>query len=324
MKKVNLKQTVETLRQANSILLCTHLQPDGDAIGSALAAEALMKALEKDITVVCHDVIPQSMRILSGWEKFRLPKDVQGKTFDLGCSIDASDIERLGDAAGLFRSASKTLVIDHHASNTCFGNLNYIDSKVAASGNLVFRLFEEAKVPITKEVASYLYAAVSTDTGNFSFGQMDEEFFLQVSKLMRAGLDISTYSRALHLNKDLNFYKLLSRALASLTFYCEGKLTSMQLYERDFIETETSHDMTEGLVNYALNIAGVQMCFLATQLDNGQVKFSLRALYPHNVSEIAVEFGGGGHLLAAGCTLTMSFDEAVTKMKERMMKSVCL
>ncbi len=323
MQTINLNETARVLMDAGRILLCTHVMPDGDAIGSLLAAGRLLRGKGKDVTMVCHHPVPEYLRILPGWEEVCLPAEAAEKSFDLACSIDASDLERLGDAGALFTAAPKTLVIDHHASNTCFGELNYIDSKVAASGNLVYRLYRELGMEPDADAAACLYTALSTDTGNFSFGQMDEEFFLQVSGLLHAGLDISGYARALHLTKDLSFIRLLTRALNSLTFECDGRLSIMLLRVKDFEETGTSHELTEGLVNKGLNITGVKMCFLATQLDDEYTKFSLRALAPYNVAEIATEFGGGGHLLAAGCTVRIPMDEAVAKMKARMLQAVC-
>lgn len=320
---ISLTAALDTLKAANTILLMTHVQPDGDAIGSTLAAAALLRRLGKDVTAICQDPVPPNLRVLPGWENLQTPALAKGKAYDLVVSLDSSDLARLGESGDLFKACDNTLVIDHHASNTYFGRQNHVDSLVAATGNLVFRLYTEAGLALDQESATLLYAAISTDTGNFSFGQMDEEFFVQVSKLMAAGLDIVTYARALHLTKELSFYKLLARALASLTFCCNGKMSHMRLSASDFEETGTSSDQAEGLVNHALYIPGVQMCFLATEVSPAQTKFSLRALKPHDVSGIAVSFGGGGHLQAAGCTLDLPLDEAMEKMKLRMRQEIC-
>lgn len=323
MKTISLSEAAHLLNTANKMVICTHVQPDGDAIGSLLAATLLLKTIGKDVTPICQDPVPQNLRILPGWEEVKTPAEVEGQQFDLFVSLDASDMERLGKAKPLFLASPDTLVIDHHASNNFFGNHNYVDSKVAATGNLVFRLYQEMMVEFDPQSAACLYTAMSTDTGNFSFGQMDAEFFDQMSALMHAGLDIVTYSRALHLTKDLSFLKLLGRALNSLAFYCDGKLTSMMLKTEDFEQTRTSHELTEGLVNYALNITGVKMCFLATEVTKNQTKFSFRALTPYKVSEIATQLGGGGHLLAAGCTIKKPFDEAVALVLPMMQAEAC-
>jgi len=315
--RIDLKKAADTLKGARRVLLCTHVQPDGDAIGSLLAANALLTAMGKDTMMICESPVPENLRILQGWEEIRTPEAAEQATFDLACSLDASDLMRIGLAGGPFTACRDTLVIDHHASNTYFGQQNYVDSHVAATGNLVFRLFDALNVRITQESALYLYAAVSTDTGNFSFGQMDEEFFMQMAGLMKAGLDIAAASRVLHLCKQPAFIRLMARALNSLTCHCGGRLCEMRLRTADFDETGASRENGEGIVNHGLNILGVEMCFLATQENEG-TRFNLRAVWPHDVSAIALEFGGGGHLLAAGCTIKAPLDQAADMMRARM------
>ncbi len=318
MTKIDLNRTLDTLRKARRVLLCTHVQPDGDAIGSLLGLNALLRAMGKEALMVCQDPVPENLRLLPGWEDIRRPEACEGQGFDLGCSIDASDLERIGDAGKAFSACPVTLVIDHHASNTFFGMLNYVDSQVAASGNLVYRLFQAAGISLDKGTALCLYAAVSTDTGNFSFGQMDEEFFLQIAGLMRAKLDITAAARSLHLTKHASYVQLLGRALNSLRFFQDGRLSGMVLKSSDFDELGAAREYGEGIVNHALNIKGVEMCYLATQEGSGGAKFSLRALAPHDVSRIALEFGGGGHLLAAGCTIMKPLEEAVSLVRGRL------
>ncbi len=323
MSKTSLNNIKTLIQSAQRIVLCTHVQPDGDALGSLLATGMLLKALGKDITMLSHDAVPDSLKALPEWEEVRFPHEVEGQAFDLFICLDASDLARIGDSRLLFEKTENTLVIDHHASNTRFGKYNYVVETVAATGNLVYRLYEAFEVPLNADAAACLYAALSTDTGNFSFGQMDEEFFLQMAGLIKAGLEINKFSRILHLTKEYSFIKLKSKALDSLTLLCEGRLSYMKLYMADFEETGTDSDKTEGLVNQALNISGVKMCFLATQLDENTTKFSLRALYPYDVAQIAVEFGGGGHVLASGCTVKLPLDEAVDTMLNRMRQAVC-
>ncbi len=323
MKTNSLSEVKNLIQSAQRIVLCTHVQPDGDALGSLIAAGMLLRAIKKDVTLICHDPVPQNLHILPGHEMVQSPDAVLGEAFDLAISLDASDLARTGDSGKVFLQAKASLVIDHHASNTRFGQYNYVVDTVAATGNLVYRLYEELGVNITPEAAACLYAALSTDTGNFSFGQMDEEFFSQMAGLIRAGLDINKYSRALHLTRDYSDIKLRSRALESLNLICEGRLSYMSLSLQDFEETGTLPGETEGLVNQALNITGVKMCFLATQMSENTTKFSLRALFPYKVSDIALEFGGGGHLLAAGCTLNLPLKEAVAVMLNRMRQDLC-
>ena len=320
MKRIDLHETKDTLSNAQRVLICTHVQPDGDAIGSLLGINALLRRMGKETMMVTQDAIPQNLLFFPGWEEIRRPDAAEGQAFDLGVSIDASDLARLGTAGTGFSACAETLVIDHHSSNALFGDKNYVDSLVAASGNLVYRLFDAAGFKPGGDDALYIYAAISTDTGNFSFGQMDEEFFLQMAGLMRAGLNISSAARALHLVKAPEYTKLLGRALSSLEFFSEGRLSTMRLDLNDFTELNAAREYADGIVNHGLNILGVETCLLATGEADGSIKFSLRALAPHNVAAIAMEFNGGGHLLAAGFSLNMPMEEAVAAVRRRLIQ----
>jgi len=317
MNEISLKQATDTLTRADRVFVCTHVEPDGDALGSLLSLGSLLRKMGKQVTLACQDPVPENLRFLPGSGDIRRPDGVDADAFDLACSIDASDLGRIGSAARVFSACPRRLAIDHHASNTRFGLENYVDSTVASSGNLVCRLFGETGVRMDENDALLLYAALSTDTGNFSFGQMDEEFFLQMAGLMHAGLDISPAARQLHLIKSPYHIKLLGRAIASLRFFSGGRQAGMRLTHADFEKTGAKPEHAEGIVNRALNIYGVEMCYLASEEEDG-VKFNLRAVPPHDVSRIAVEFGGGGHLLASGFTSRKPLSEAVRALRARM------
>lgn len=307
---------------AKQILLFTHLLPDGDAIGSVLALDSLLKHLGKETMVLCQDKVPDNLRFLPGWEQVKNAADfgtVSNKEFDLGIAVDASDFARLGDCGTLFKRCPKTIKIDHHVTNEQYADLQYVDVEVAATGVLIFRLMAAYHKPISLDESLYLYTALSTDTGNFSFGKMTDEFFDQVAQLMKAGLPIVSATRQLHLVKHPGFISILTRALDSLTYLADGELTMMLLRASDFVDAKATMEHAEGIVNYGLNIQGVEMTFLATQSEEG-VKFSLRCLPPHDVSKAAQAFGGGGHVLAAGCTIHAPFDQAVAQMREYLEK----
>ena len=320
MMKPDLAPLLPLISAAKRVLLVTHLLPDGDAIGSVLAVNALLKRLGKDTLVLCQDKVPENLQFLPDWEQVidaKAFKDLASPPFDLGIAVDASDYARLGDCGPFFRQCAKTIKIDHHATNEQYADVSYVDVDVAASGVLVGRLFEAFEMPITRDEALYLYAALSTDTGNFSYGNLTGEFFTQVASLMDAGLPIVGAARQLHLVKHPAFISMLTRALDSLTYMCDGKFTMLLLRDSDFADSGANMEHAEGIVNYGLNIKGVEMTFLATQNHDG-VKFSLRCLPPHDVSKAAQVFGGGGHVLASGCTIDKPFDEAIAMMRAHL------
>lgn len=317
MKEIDLQLALSLIHQAKSIMVCTHVQPDGDAIGSLLAFGSLLERMNKQVVLMCQDPIPINLHSLPGWEKILAPDQWGDQQFDLCVSIDASDFDRIGSVGEVFKSGLNTLVIDHHATNTRFGQHNYVDDNSAASGVLVYRFYQAAGISVNAQEAYNIYAAISTDTGNFNFGQMNEEFFLLMASLMKTGFSIQHAARNLHLTKNPYYIKLLGKALNSLQFYCDGKLSGMHLSLQDFKDTGAAREFADGIVNFGLNIRGVKMCFMATEDAEG-IKFSLRALPPFDVAAIASEFGGGGHVLAAGFTLHLPLLEAIDRVRQRM------
>lgn len=311
------RQVIDALAEAGTVLLCTHLQPDGDAIGSMLALNEYLHNNGKQTLMVCHDLPPANLQFLPGVENIRLARDAAPGGYDLALSVDASDADRLGDAGKLFSVANRTVQIDHHQTNTMFAGINLVDTVASSSGTIICRLYEAAGMSFSRNAAINLYTAISTDTGNFCYGNITAELFDQMAALMRAGLPIVRTAYNLHLLTTREQTMLLGRALYSLTFLEDGRLTCMRLTREDFEACGATTEHAERIVNHGLNIAGVQLTFLATQVADG-IKFSLRSLAPYDVSQVAARFGGGGHMYAAGCTIREPMDAAVEKMKQAM------
>lgn len=312
-----LSRLLPQIKEAERILLVTHLQPDGDAIGSMLALNELLKRFNKETLMLCQDPVPQNLRILPGWQNVKNAADYKAlgqPQFDLAIAVDASDYARMGDCGPFFSSCPKTIKIDHHVTNEQFAQINYVDVEVAASGVLICRLFDAFDQPFSREAALCLYASLSTDTGNFNHGKMTAEFFGFMARLMEADLPIVEAARVLHLVKYPAFIRILGHCLESLRYYADKRLTVMTLRKSDFAELDANMEQVEGVVNYGLNIAGVEITFLATETNEG-VKMSLRCIPPHNVAKAAQHFGGGGHVLASGCTIKEPFDKAVDMMR---------
>lgn len=316
MRSFSNQALVDALKKADSVLICTHVQPDGDAIGSALAGLHFLTAMGKQVAVSCQDAVPGYLRHLKGWDKILKPENVEG-TYDVVLSVDASDKERLGRCAELLSLGKTTGQIDHHATNTMFTQHNEVDSNAAATGMLMMRLSKELAVPLDKDMASCLYAAISSDTGNFMFSSVTAETFEHMRILMDAGLPLAQDARRLHLVETVGHMRLLGAALNSLTLFEGGRIAQMSLSLEDFSRLNAAREEADGIVNHGLYIQGVEMAYLATETQEG-IKFSLRSIEPHIVSRVAIKFGGGGHAQASGCTLQTSLLDALQQMKQAM------
>lgn len=313
--------TLSALRHRKRALIIAHRAPDGDTLGSALALASLLKRLGAQTTLVCHDDVPVALKSLPGVEQFVLPALVPAQRFDLAVAVDSSDMERLGDAAQQFTAAPVTVQIDHHPTNVMYAQHNLLVSAVPATACIIYRLFEEAGLPFTREEAICLYAGISTDTGSFCFGSLTEETFRQVAGLMAAGLPLAETARQLHLMRQKDEVFMLGRALNSLRFFADGQVSGMRLSKADFLSAGVEKESADGVVNYGLYLPGVRMCYLASETSEG-IKVSLRALPPCDVSGIAASFGGGGHVLAAGCTIDAPLDEAERRVREALIAAL--
>ncbi len=311
----------DAIIRAERILLCSHVSPDGDTIGSSLALRSALIKLGKQVCVVCADEVPQLLMFLSGAGEIRSPAQLKGENFDLAIAVDVSDRLRLGDCAPLFFAARSTIQIDHHGTNPGYADINVVSAGASATGVLIYELLQSLNINWDIDIATSLYTAIATDTGNFSFDNTTADAFQAMGELMGYGLPIARLNRVLFRERSREQILLLTRALSTLTFYHDGKITGMQLSQADLDDCGARPEHAEAIVNFGIDITGVKMTYLAREVDGG-TKFSLRALEGCNVAELAASFGGGGHALAAGCTMNAALSDAAAIMVAAMEKSL--
>lgn len=302
------------LRQAGEAVLFCHVAPDGDTLGSARALELLLKGLGWRTSIVADGQLPARLGFLPGLslcspERFALPENTAA------IAVDVSSPDRLGRAEALYNAAARRWVIDHHGTNPCFGQINWVEGDAPATGILVNRLYRAMNAPLTKEAAVCLYTALSTDTGNFVYDSVNGECFEMMAGLMEAGLPLAEISRVLFREKREDFVRLLAVTLPSLRVTEGGSIAGLCTSLEHFRQNGLNPAETDGVVDYAIDIQGVCMAYYLHQQGENAVKASLRALPPYRVDQTARRFGGGGHPQAAGCTLLMPLAQAVKEVE---------
>ena len=313
---------LSALNNANSILLCTHISPDGDAIGATLAMGLGLEAMGKQVTFACADPVPRQMAHLPGAEQFVTVEDLPGKAFDAAMAIDCAEASRMGDCIRAFGSAPVTFQLDHHPGNPGYARYNAVDDAAPAAGIVVRRLLRALHIPLTKEIAACLYCAISTDTGNFRFSSTTAETFSIMEELMVAGLDLAAEARIFHSLLEEPQARLLGRALNTLHLFADGQCASMRLTGLDYEAAHALPEHNTGIVNYALNLPGVKMAYLAEDRGNGLVKVSLRSVPGWKVGPIARGFGGGGHDCAAAFRREGSLRDVCEMLDRQLEKQV--
>ena len=319
--KRNPEKIAEFIREAQTIAVVSHVNPDGDTIGSAAAMRLILLSLGKDVTLFCDGKVPDMLSLVPGQELFRTPDGSEGP-FDLMLAVDVSDDKRLGTCASLIEKSKRTAQIDHHPTNPLYMEVNSVDGGAPATCMLIHEQMKVLGVSLTRDIAICLYTGISTDTGNFAFGSTNAEAFRIMSELMEHDLPLEKLNRILFRVKSREQTKLLGKALESLTFRGNGKIAVMKLTLADFETCNALSEHADTIVNYGLDTKGTRMAMLARETEEGQIKFSLRTREPFTVNDIAAQFGGGGHPQASGITMDGTLEETTEKVLRAMEEKV--
>lgn len=300
---------------AQKIVIASHLRPDGDAIGSLVALGETLLQCGKEVTLLNEDPVPSSCRFLKSLDRIRRPATLQGPLeADLFAVLDTSAGDRVGDQIrSLVAPSVPMLVIDHHITNTHFGNLHYVDANSPATGQIVYQLIRLMNWPVTPLVREHLWVAINTDTGSFQYPSTTAETLRIAAELVEGGVDVGSMSAALYQEYPARRLKLLGRLLPTLDLRADGRLASWRMRHSDLRELAIGPGDTEGLIEHLRAIEGVVMAVSFEESPDGQtVRVSARSKDSTvaDVASICCKFGGGGHQLAAGATLSGSLDTA--------------
>ncbi|NLC56864.1 MAG: bifunctional oligoribonuclease/PAP phosphatase NrnA [Armatimonadetes bacterium] len=304
-------RAAEALRAAGRVLLACHVNPDGDTMGSALALGLALQHAGKKVTLVSPDEVPLPYHFLPGSHQFQ--RSVPEGDYDVAAALDCDGESRMGSAAPAVRRAAQVIEIDHHTGTDRFGDIVVVDPTAAATGELVFGLLRLLALPITADVATNLYVALMTDTGSFRFANTTARCLRIAAELVDCGADPFRIADHVYETRSRAATLLLGRALASLKLSDDGQIAWGRLTAEDFQQAAATDAETEGIVNHLRAIAGVRVAILLREV-NGKVRVSLRSREPVDVAAVARVFGGGGHRVAAGCTLPLPLATAERRL----------
>jgi nanoRNase/pAp phosphatase (c-di-AMP/oligoRNAs hydrolase) len=301
-------------------IISSHVRPDADALGSELGIAAILEAFGKEVTVVNASAPPANLQFMNSEDRIlKLSEDIQRDALpdvDVYVIVDTSAWQQLGAMADVIqKSGGQRVVIDHHVSSDDMGATEFKDVMSPATGELVFEAAEHLGVTFDAATAAALYAAIATDTGWFRFPSTSSNTMRIAGKLMDLGAEPHILFNRLYEQRTVARVRLAGRVLGRIETDCDGRLAWIYADSRDLTATGAVPSDTESLVNECLMIAETEAAFIAVRLPSGQTKFSLRCRPPHDVAALAATFGGGGHKLASGATLSESLTEAVTKVK---------
>ena len=301
-----LEQIKELIQKAKSILILTHENPDGDAVGSSLGfMNGLKKLDDKKVDVLIPEV-NDMYSFLPGFDEIK--QEALAEDYDLCIALDSSDLERLGKGKELFEKIENTIVIDHHITNQNFGDVNYVNAVASSTCQNIIIILAALDISINKEMATCIYSGILTDTGGFRYNVQPETFEF-AGMLLETGIDLARIYKRLFDETTIARTKLLGRALNNLEILEDGKVAFTYVTGNDMEELNNKDGDQENIVNYGRNIAGVEVSVFVREKD-GKYKVSLRSNEYVDVSSIAAMFSGGGHVKAAGFEISGTLDDA--------------
>jgi phosphoesterase RecJ-like protein len=297
--RTSLTKITVALRNGRSFLLATHKDPDVDGIGSMLAlGKALMEA-GKHVVLLTGAPVPTPYLGLNGAD--RVVQSVDSKTvFDAVVVLDCSDLERLGEVRNYFESCNGLINIDHHETNSFFGDLNLVDIHSSSTGELVFQVIKQGGFSLGHAIAENIFAAIQTDTGSFRYENTTPACLKIAAEMIEHGAKPWELSRRVTGGYGVSRLRLLEMALGTLEFHHEGKIGMMTLFLETFGKAGADVADSERFVDYPRFVSGVELAVLIRQTGENDFKFSLRSNSLVNVARLAARFGGGGHARAAG------------------------
>lgn len=313
------EEIAKALEPVKTVLVASHLRPDGDALGSTIAFALWLKSLGKEVTAWNEDGMLEKFRYLPEADIVAQPSGT-GNKFDAFVALDTSVKNRLGTVLEAIEEPALFINMDHHISNGRFGSLNYIDATSPATGEIVFEFLRAVGADITPEIAANLYAAISTDTGSFQYPNTTARTFRVAAELIEAGVDVGALSQRMYDSQPRRRLELLRHALNEAKFSPDEKVVSFKLTQADVEKLGVLPEDNEGIIDHLRSVDSVVAAAFFEDLGDNKVRVSSRSKDRRvDVCKVCAVFGGGGHALAAGARMSGPIEDA----QERFLKVLC-
>lgn len=314
-KNCTLEEIAALLLAQDKLVLCPHVSPDGDALGSTLALKMALEKAGKKVTVMVDDDVPKAFGFLPQIDCFVKPADDEVVEVDLLVVLDASSLDRIGKVAQAVK-AKAVANIDHHISNTQFADYLYLNTEAAATAEILCNLVEKLGITPDKDLATCLYTGIYTDCGSFRYANTTPGTMRAAAKLLEYGARPNEISDALGTNTRANI-EMLGKVLQTLAFYNDGKISTLEI-NSDLYDKDVN---TDNFISFARYIEGVDVAVLFKAVEPAVTRVSMRS-QETDVAAIALSFGGGGHVRAAGCTVELPLEQAKAKVLEAIGKAL--
>ncbi len=311
MKKVSVKQAAQLLLEKDKYLILCHRYPDGDTIGSAFALCRGLRSIGKKANVMCADIISSKYEYIYS--------ELEGENFRTEniIAVDVADAKLLGPALEKEYGGKVLLCVDHHGSNTGYAQNLLLDSSAAAAGEVVWRLIKQMGITPDVKMGEAVYTAISTDTGCFRYSSTTARTLKLAAELIELGVNAANINKLMFETKSKARIEIERGLYKSLEYWFDGKVAVITLTEDMIRDASAGEGDLDNIASIAIQIEGVKAGITFRQCDAGY-KVSLRTLPGINACEICKHFGGGGHIVASGCTIPGDLDMAKIEMQKVM------
>ncbi len=314
-----LTDIIKCLKGGSNIGIITHVQPDGDALGSSLALGLALEELGKDVVILRNDKLPAKYSFLPG---LHLMESCSGtiEAVDILVALDCADLERLGCGKSYYHGAKLVLNIDHHISNTMFGNLNLVDTNAAATGELIHRIIKLMGLDLNLDTAECIFTAIAADTGCFKYDNTTSVTHGIAGELIAIGVDANRICNRIFNLRTLAQTKILGKAIEGIQIHHGGRTAIMVVTESMMEEAGCTTEDLEGIIEFARDIEGIEVAAFLRDAEDDDIKVSLRSNEYIDTVSIAKAFGGGGHKKASGYTTKGPIEDAINKLVKKIGK----
>ena len=309
----NISQAVRAIRKAKTVIVASHVNPDGDTIGCLLALGHTLILMGKKVILLSQDGVPSRFQFLPGSEL--IMSETKEKA-DVSIAVDCGSVRQLGTVHVPFFHSKTTIQVDHHDFGNAFGKIQVMEEEAAAVGEIVYELIKALKVEITPAIAVCLLTSIIVDTGSFRFTNIRSKTFDICGRLIRKGVDLQHLIEESYWKKSRSVAKLSGYAMMQAEFSKDGNIAWSTVYQKDFKKFGSHISDVDAVADELRSIEGVKIAAVFRETQSRKFRVSLRSKYGINVALVAKDFGGGGHHNSAGCAIRNSEKEKQILLKE--------
>jgi len=321
----NFDEITKIVRENNNFLITSHINLDGDGIGSELALYFVLKKLDKKPIILNQDRLPRIYNFLPDSDKVHYLDDncIDPKSIDVGIVLDCTNIRRIGKTYEIFKGIKTVINIDHHKSNENYGSLNYVDCSASSVGEIIYELIKSINIDLLdKKISTCLFTAIITDTGSFRYSNVNSKTFGIASHLTSNGIKPYLIANNIYNKNTYAGLKLLGEALLTLEIDSSNYVSWVTITRKMLNDTNAKDEEIEGIVDIVTTLENVEISILFRESKDNKIKVSFRSKGNFNVNKFAGKFKGGGHPNAAGCFCSGKLEEIKEKILSELFNDI--